>query len=147
MDGSFDGGVGRGPLLTRRRILLGIGVLVLVAGAIVAYLLTNDSGDAATTTTSTTAPDVVSDSDEVVTEIPQDASLILLEVDGTWSVENDGNVTMSGVQVRDGSDSVICELGTLSPGDRAACEAAAAADGLSAFGLGPQGQEVNVASN
>lgn len=118
--------------------VIGIVVLVLVVAGAAVLFWNSRSDDASPPTTIVSSGGVV---------LPQNPSLILLEVDGTWYVENDGNVTMSDVQVRDGSDSVICELGTLSPDDRAGCEAAAAADGLSAFGLGPQGQEVNVASN
>lgn len=75
--------------------------------------------------------------------LPQNPSLALAEDDGRWFVANDGNVTMSDVELRDGDD-VVCELGTISPGDRATCDDASGLDDPAAFGRGPQGQEVRV---
>jgi len=79
-------------------------------------------------------------------ELPQNPSLRITVEDETLYVENDGNVTMSDVEVREESGDVVCELGTLSPDDREPCEEAAGRDDLSAHGLGPQGQEVDVGS-
>jgi hypothetical protein len=70
--------------------------------------------------------------------------LKLLFEGGIWHVENDGNVTMSEVQVRDPAGAVICDLGTLSPGDRQPCEDAGDRQDLVAAGQGPQGQKVEV---
>ena len=132
-----DGG-GRRQMSAKLYVVIGIVAIVLLGAAAWVFFWTSRSDDASPTSTTVSSGGVV---------LPQNPSLNLLQVDGTWYVENDGNVTMSGVAVRDGSDSVICELGTLSPDARAACEAAGAADDLSAFGLGPQGQEVVVGSN
>jgi hypothetical protein len=109
-------------------------VVLVVVAFVVAYFWFLDSDDASP---ATTVP-----SGAVV--LPQNPSLRLLEENDTWFVENDGNVTMSEIVVRDGPDSVICDLGTLSPDDRASCDAAGEADDLSVFGLGPQGQVVDV---
>jgi hypothetical protein len=78
--------------------------------------------------------------------LPQDPSLTLLLEDGVWFVENDGNVTMSDIEVRDGANEVICEIGTMSPDDRQACEDAGENQDLVVVGQGPQGQPVEVRS-
>lgn len=129
-----------------RRAIALIFVALIVASAAVygIYRMTSnrDGEDAASNPTS--VPNVVaSDTDEVVTEIRQEPSLRLFEEEATVYVENDGNVTMSGVEVRDGAGAAACDLGTISPGDRQPC--AAASDALSpitAVGSGPQGQAV-----
>jgi hypothetical protein len=127
-------------------VLLIVGVVVILGAATAALVYRSTGGSDDVDTTATTAPAGVFDSDEVVTEIPQSPSLRILLEDGTWYVENDGNVTMSDVEVRDGSDSVICELGTISPADRGSC-AAPETEELRARGLGPQGQVVETGSN
>jgi hypothetical protein len=71
---------------------------------------------------------------------------MFLEGDAVY-VENDGNVTMSDVEVRDGSGDVLCDVGTLSPDDREPCDEADGVDDATAFGVGPQGQQVEVALN
>ena len=77
-------------------------------------------------------------------ELPQDPSLrIFLEADALY-VENDGNVTMADVAVRDGAGGVVCDIGTQAPDDREPCDAANGVDGVTAFGVGPQAQEVEV---
>ena len=77
-------------------------------------------------------------------ELPQDPSLrMFLEADAVY-VENDGNVTMADVAVRDGAGGVVCDIGTLAPDDREPCDAANGVDGVTAFGVGPQAQEVEV---
>ena len=133
------------PWLAISLILLGF----LVASGIVYGIYQATSGDdAAATETTVRQPATVSASDEDVTELPQNPSLRLFEDEGTTYVENDGNVTMSGVEVRDGAGATVCDLGTLSPADRQPC--AAAADALapiSAVGSGPQGQAVEVGSS
>jgi hypothetical protein len=109
-------------------------VVVILAGAGGAYyLLNSDDSD---------VPAV--EDDEGVVELPQNPSLRLFDEGGTWYVENDGNVTMSEIEVRDASGNVVCSLGTVSPGDRAACEEATDGEGLTATGSGPQGQPVEV---
>lgn len=136
-----DRDVGRGP--SRRNVLVVIGVAVVVVGALVAFVvLSNDDSDDAAPAPTTTADVNVSDSDAVVIDLPQSASLRLFVEDDTWYVENDGNVTMSDVEVRDGSDAVLCELGTLAPDDRAECADAEGGDGLRAVGSSPQGEQV-----
>lgn len=120
-------------------LLLG---LVIVAGA--GYLIANGTwfGDSTSTNETVAEGDSVSDSDEVVIEIPQGPSLKLVLQDGTWNVENDGNVTMSEVEVRDTAGAVICEIGTMSPGDLEPCEDAGDRQDLVVAGEGPQGQKV-----
>lgn len=124
------------PMTQGQRYLLFalVAIVLALAVAVVFYWI---SGSDDTSSSSTTVP-----SGGVI--LPQNPSLLLLQVDDTWYVENDGNVTMSSVEVRGDSDDVICELGTISPDERAPCEAAGAIDDLTAFGLGPQGQEVEV---
>jgi len=65
-----------------------------------------------------------------------------VEEEGTLYVENDGNVTMSDIEVRDATGTAVCTLGTISPGDREPCEEAGDAQGLIVVGSGPQGQPV-----
>ena len=113
-----------------------VAVVVAVLIGVGAFYLFN-SGDADEASTGDDGGGVV--------ELPQNPSLRLFEEDGTWYVENDGNVTMSEIEVLDGSGTVICDLGVLSPDDRAACEEAGSGDGLIAKGSGPQGQNVEVA--
>ena len=90
------------------------------------------------------SPDTTASSGAVA--LPQNPSLRLFVDDGTTYVENDGNVTMSDVEVREDGGDVVCTLGTLSPDDRAPCDEAGGRDDLVAHGLGPQGQEVEVGS-
>ena len=77
-------------------------------------------------------------------ELPQDASLRMFLEDDAVYVENDGNVTMSDVEVRDGSGDVLCDIETLAPDDREPCDEATGVDDVTAFGVGPQGQQVQV---
>jgi len=122
----------------RHLVIVVVGVVVLAVAAILVSVLIDDSTADAPTATSAPNGQVV---------LPQNPSLRLLQVDGVWQVENDGNVTMSEIEVRDASATVICELGKLAPDERAACDAAGSATDLTAFGVGPQGQEVEVAGN
>ena len=71
---------------------------------------------------------------------PQFPSLKMLIEDGTLYVENDGNVTMSDIEVRDAAGSALCEMAVISPGDREPCENAGDAADLTVVGSGPQGQ-------
>ena len=116
----------------RRRVVAAAISVVTFVAALTAC--DSDSDDSATTT---------GDGGVV---LPQDPSLAITLEDGTWVVENDGNVTMSDVEVRDESGGVVCEIGTLAPEESAPCDEGAGLDGLIAFGLGPQGQEVEVES-
>jgi hypothetical protein len=74
--------------------------------------------------------------------LPQNPSLRLVADGGTWYVENDGNVTMHDVEVRDTAGAVICALGTMSPDDREPCEDADDRTDLVVAGMGPLDQEV-----
>ena len=77
-------------------------------------------------------------------ELPQDPSLrMFLEGDAVF-VENDGNVTMSDVEVRDEAGGVVCDIGTLAPDDSEPCDEADGVDDATTFGVGPQGQQVQV---
>ena len=76
--------------------------------------------------------------------MPQNPSLRLFDEGGTWYVENDGNVTMSEIEVSDAAGTVVCSISTLSPDERAACDGAGSGEGLTASGSGPQGQPVEV---
>ena len=105
----------------------------------------SNSNPDATTPVSVSDAGEVSDSDEVVTDLPQAAALTLVEDEGSWFVENSGNVTMSEVVMMNG-DATVCEIGTLAPSERATC---AEADGLAsviATGLDPQGETVESAA-
>ena len=77
-------------------------------------------------------------------ELPQNPSLRIFLDDGGVFVENDGNVTMSDVEVRDDLGDVVCSLGTLPPATRQPCDEADGVDDVTAFGVGPQGQQVQV---
>ena len=111
-------------------------VLVVLAGAgYGAYYFLNDSDDA--------VEPVDQDSGVV---LPQNPSLSLEFVDGVASVLNDGNVTMSSIEVRDAEGAAICTLGTLAPDESAACAEAPEGGVYTAYGEGPQGQQVEVAS-
>jgi hypothetical protein len=132
----IESGASGRPAPPRRTLLL-VGLFaLLVAAAAVTFLLWGGSDVAAP------SPTTAEQTGAVV--LPQNPSLALIDDGGTWYVENDGNVTMSQVVVRDGSDVVVCELGTISPSERAACAAAAGKSGLTASGVGPQGQPVDV---
>lgn len=122
----------------RRLVNVVIGALVLAIAATLALALIDGSTADAPPVTSAPNGQVV---------LPQNPSLRLVQLDGVWQVENDGNVTMSEIEVRDASATVICELGKLAPDERAPCDAAGSATDLTAFGVGPQGQEVEVATN
>jgi len=113
-----------------------IAAVVLPALAIVATSACSGDDDTSADTTNPSG----------AVELPQNPSLRIITEDDTFVVENDGNVTMSDVEVREDSGDVVCELGTLSPDDREPCDEAAGRDDLSAHGLGPQGQEVDVGS-
>jgi hypothetical protein len=73
--------------------------------------------------------------------------LVLEKENDVWYVENDGNVTMSDVVVSNDDGQSLCELDTMSPQERFACEPAAADDELVVTGQGPQGQPVEVRSD
>ena len=118
-----------------RRPWVIIAIIVVAAAIGAALFFAFNSGSSDDTTDTGNGGGVV--------ELPQNPSLRLFEEDGTWYVENDGNVTMSEIEVADGSGAVVCELGRLSPDDRAACDEASG-DGLVATGSGPQGQPVEV---
>ena len=121
-----------------------IGLVVASAAVFAIYQLTKSDRDStATAVTETTQSNTVSASDEDITELPQNPSLRLFDEDGTTYVENDGNVTMSGIQVLDAAGATVCDLGTVSPGDRQPCPGAGSALGpITATGSGPQGQPV-----
>jgi hypothetical protein len=131
-------GAARGAHVRRRRrlrlaIVLLVGIVVGGAGFLLYKATQSDNGSS---TGQGGSGDVV--------ELPQNPSLKLLFEGGIWHVENDGNVTMSEVQVRDPAGAVICDLGTLSPTDRHPCEDAGDRQDLVAAGQGPQGQKVEV---
>ena len=111
--------------------------LIIASGVVFAvYQLTKSDTDGAT---DQTAPP------EGGVELPQNPSLRIFEEEATIYVENDGNVTMSSIEVRDGAGTVVCDLGTISPGDRQPCDAATSAlSPITAAGSGPQGQPVEV---
>lgn len=120
----------------RRRLRL-TAVVVLVAAllAVAAYgLYEIFSSDNETTETTVASGDIV--------VLPQFPSLLAVVEDGSLYVENDGNVTMSGVEVRDASGVTVCSLGTISPGDRQPCEEAGDGSEMTVTGTGPQGQVV-----
>lgn len=113
-----------------------VGLIVLAGVGYFAYDATQSNDN--------TEPTIPVDDGGVV--LPQDPSLRLLFEDGVWFVENDGNVTMSEIEVRDNAAEVICEIGTMSPDDRQACEDAGENQDLVVVGQGPQGQPVEVPS-
>jgi hypothetical protein len=121
----------------RSLLIVVIGVLVVAIAATLVFVLLDDSTAEAPPTSSIPSDAVI---------LPQNPSLRLVDVDGTWQVENDGNVTMSEIEVRDGSDTVICELGELAPDELAPCDAADSATDLTVVGAGPQGQRVEASS-
>ena len=130
---------GRSRQRGRRRWTVVLVVVVLLVGAAVGYYVF-DQLQADQQPTEEAQPD-----DGGVVELPQNPSLELAETDGVWSVTNDGNVTMSSIEVRDGTE-VLCEYETLAPGDSVDCEEVSGASELSVFGEGPQGQEVERAA-
>ncbi len=105
----------------------------------------SNSGPDPTPEVSVSAVQEVSDSDEVVTDLTQAASLTLVEDEGSWFVENSGNVTMSDV-VMLSDDTTVCEIGTLGPSERATCAQADGLDSITATGLDPQGRAVESAA-
>ena len=111
-----------------------IGLIVASAAVFAVYQLTkSDTNDQSAETTP---------GDSGV-ELPQNPSLRLLEEEGTIYVENDGNVTMSSIKVSDAAGAEVCDLGTISPGDRSPCPGGTdALRPLTATGSGPQGQPV-----
>jgi hypothetical protein len=115
-----------------------VGVLVLIVAGFLVYAVTRSDDGSPTATTSLP--------DDVVL-LPQNPSLALVQENGVWYVENDGNVTMSGVMVQGDEGDVVCELATMSPQERLACEQAAGLDELVVTGKGPQGQEIEVRSD
>ena len=119
--------------LTRRRIniaaIIAVACLVVAGIAYGAYRISQNDDE--------TADGVASSN---VVEIPQVPSLKMLMEDGTLYVENDGNVTMSDIEVRDADGSALCEMAVISPGDREPCENAGDAADLTVVGSGPQGQ-------
>jgi hypothetical protein len=117
---------------------------LIVASGIVygIHRITSSDDDGGAAATETTQGNTVSASDEDITELPQNPSLRLFEEEGTTYVENDGNVTMSEVAVRDAAGATVCDMGTLSPADRQACDVADALRPIVAVGSGPQGQAV-----
>ena len=129
----------RSPRRALMFVLLGLVVASLAVIAV--WQLTNSDSSDTAAVTETTQPSTVSASDEDVTELPQNPSLRIFDDAGTVYVENDGNVTMSSIQVLDAAGASLCDLGTISPGDRAPCaEAADALKPIKATGSGPQGQ-------
>ena len=125
----------RQHVATRRCRSLCVAAISLVGFITSVTACDSDSDDSATAT-----------ADDGGVVLPQDPSLAITLEDGTWVVENDGNVTMSDVEVRDDAGAVVCEIGTLAPEDSAPCDEGADLEGLVAFGVGPQGQEVEVES-
>lgn len=121
------------PRPRRRRVLTVVVVLVValvVAGVTYAIYEASQSDDEAAAPTATGV------------QLPQNPSLKMIVEDGGVFVENDGNVTMSDVEVRDADGNPLCSLGVLSPGDRQPCEEAGDAADLVVVGSGPQGQRV-----
>lgn len=146
-DSNEDGGVRERRAPSRSggsgvRVALLVLGLVIVAG--VGYLIATGTwfGDSTSTDVTVAEGESVSDSDEVVIEIPQNPSLKLVSEGGTWNVENDGNVTLSEVEVRDTTGAIICEIGEMAPGDLEPCEDAGDRQDLVVVGNGPQGQKV-----
>lgn len=114
-----------------------MGLAVLIGLALSAYILfIRDSGEVGTATTAATTGNTA-------VLLPQNPSLRLTPAAGNWVVENDGNVTMSAVQVTATDGSVLCDLGTMSPADRLPCDKGGNTQ-VRAVGNGPQGQPVNV---
>lgn len=123
------------PRQGRRWPWLVLALVVLAAAGYGVYYFLNQSDDVV---------EPVDQDTGVV--LPQNPSLTVEFVDGVVSVLNDGNVTMSAIEVRDGEGAAICTLGTLAPDESATCAEAAEGGAYTAFGEGPQGQEVQVAS-
>ena len=119
--------------LTRRRInivaIIAVACLVVAGIGYGAYRISqNDDG---------TVDGVGTGDGVALTQVP---SLKMLMEDGTLYVENDGNVTMSDIEVRDAAGSALCEMAVISPGDREPCENAGDTADLTVVGSGPQGQ-------
>jgi hypothetical protein len=133
----------RSPRRAIAFIFIGLVIASLVIFGIYQLTKSDDADDTAAGVTETTQSNTVSASDEDITELPQNPSLRLFEEEGTTYVGNDGNVTMSNIQVLDAAGATVCDLGTISPGDRLPCpEAASALGPVTATGSGPQGQPV-----
>jgi hypothetical protein len=124
------------PKKKRRGVWIAVAVVVvlIVAGGVYALYEANQSDDEIAEPTPTTPAGGV--------EIPQVPSLKMVEEEGTLYVENDGNVTMSDIEVRDAAGTTVCAMEVISPGDREPCEEAGDAQDLTVFGSGPQGQPV-----
>jgi hypothetical protein len=123
------------PEKKSRKRIIGISIVVIVlvlAGS--AYGLYSVIQSDAETTDSVTPGGVV--------VLPQNPSLKMVVEEGTLYVENDGNVTISDVEVRDAAGTAVCAMGVISPGDRQPCEEAGDAQDLTVIGSGPQGQNV-----
>ena len=117
--------------MNRRRVWIAVIVVgaLTVAGAAGWWFLIRDDGSSSETAGSGVV-------------IPQSPSLKMELEEGTLLVENDGNVTMSDVEVRDAAGTVVCAMGVISPGDRQPCQEAGGAPDLIVVGSGPQGQPV-----
>ena len=138
----------------KRAALVGAVVLAVAVGGGIAFSqrasspadepASADQDVSAAPTAAPSEPVIVSDSDEVVTQIPQEPSLSI-NTEDEFSIENDGNVTMSQVIVAGADGATICDLGNLSPGDVSPCPGA---EGVWATvtGSGPQGQTVELKS-
>ena len=123
------------PEKKSRKRTIGISIVVIVlvlAGS--AYGLYSVIRSDVETTDSVTPGGVV--------VLPQNPSLTMVVEEGTLYVENDGNVTISDVEVRDAAGTAVCAMGVISPGDRQPCEEAGDAQDLTVIGSGPQGQNV-----
>jgi hypothetical protein len=117
------------------------GVLVVAALGVVVFLIVDavsDDDDPASTATTV--------ADDGAVDLPQNPSLALTLIDDVWQVVNDGNVTMSDIEVRDADGAVLCSIDQLAPEDSEPCEEAGDSAGVVVVGAGPQGQRVEVAA-